>query len=79
MTCETSITPEIYAKLPTCEYVVARTYTHKDGKQTAKIIDAGTLSEMAELAGRNCLLIVPDYLESISDCVVPVAELIPPT
>ena len=75
---QTSITSELFAKLAASEYAVVRTYTHKDGMKTAEVIGIGSLEDMTELAGRNCLLIVPNYLENIGDCVVPVAELLPP-
>jgi hypothetical protein len=57
-TVETSITPELYARLKDCEAVAVRTYTNTDGSRYAKAYAAGSLEEMRELIDEPRLLIV---------------------
>jgi hypothetical protein len=78
MIVQTSITPDLYDKLEHSDYVAVRTYTNQDGSQYAKVYAAGSLEDMRELADRPQLLIVRPPLESISDSVVAVRELLPP-
>jgi hypothetical protein len=77
--CKTSITPEMYANLNDCEAVTVRKYENEDGSQFAKVIGVGTEAEMAELAETPALLLVLPPIKEITQYVLPVSELLPPS
>ena len=78
MIVQTSITPELFAKLEHSDYVAVRTYTYTNGNQSATVYAAGSLEDMRELVERPQLFIIRPPLESVSDSVVAVNELLPP-
>jgi hypothetical protein len=76
--CQTSITPEMYAQLPSCEAVAVRYYRRPDGSEFAKVIACGTEAEMEDLVSTPSLLLQLGGIETLGDSVVPVSELLPP-
>jgi hypothetical protein len=75
---ETSITPDLYAKLKDCEAVAVRHYERPDGSRFCKVFAAGSNDEMKELTETPGLLLSFPGAEYLGDTVVPVSELVPP-